>query len=100
GGETILGIITTLRRRLNNTHKHEGIVRANAITKRKNLRGNKHDEILEQNMAKRQKNKSSTTSETTKKTRFITNNSSMVQPSEVKEMTQEPPKSTNKTEPM
>ncbi|CAG8842992.1 8075_t:CDS:1, partial [Gigaspora margarita] len=53
--ETTLGIIITLHRRLAKTYKYEGIVRANALTRRKNLWENEHDKILKQNMAKQQK---------------------------------------------
>ncbi|CAG8815515.1 41651_t:CDS:2, partial [Gigaspora margarita] len=102
-------------------HKYKGIVRANALTRRKNLRENEHDEILEQNMAKRQKNKTpqccfntlnnsplleyphnnDTLSwdekvefelSTLKDTTNIWNNSTITQPLEVTETTQEPPK--------
>ncbi|CAG8722128.1 16639_t:CDS:2 [Gigaspora margarita] len=55
GGETTHEIIITLHRRLDKTHKYEGIVRANALTKRKRIQENEHDETLEPNMAKRQK---------------------------------------------
>ncbi|CAG8814141.1 34516_t:CDS:2, partial [Gigaspora margarita] len=41
--------------RLDKTHKYEGIVRANALTKRKRIQENEYDKILEPNMAKRQK---------------------------------------------
>ncbi|CAG8838657.1 2253_t:CDS:2, partial [Gigaspora margarita] len=38
--------------RLNKTHKEEGIVRANALTKRKSTQEDEHEEIFEENMAK------------------------------------------------
>ncbi|CAG8851263.1 2628_t:CDS:1, partial [Gigaspora margarita] len=38
--------------RLDKTHKEEGIVRANALTKRKSTLEDEHEEIFEENMAK------------------------------------------------
>ncbi|CAG8853178.1 5953_t:CDS:1, partial [Gigaspora margarita] len=38
--------------RLDKTHKEEGVVRANALTKRKSTQENEHEEIFEENMAK------------------------------------------------
>ncbi|CAG8819732.1 23013_t:CDS:2, partial [Gigaspora rosea] len=87
GGETTLGIITTLRKRLNNTHKHEGIVRANALTKKKNLRGNEHDEILEQNMAKQQKKQKLHDVEDNKENTFYNNDKVELELSALKDTT-------------
>ncbi|CAG8837972.1 43010_t:CDS:2, partial [Gigaspora margarita] len=38
--------------RLDKTHKEEGVVRANALTKRKSMQEDEHEEIFEENMAK------------------------------------------------
>ncbi|CAG8850389.1 28754_t:CDS:2, partial [Gigaspora margarita] len=38
--------------RLDKTHKEEGVVRANALTKRKSTQEDEHEEISEKNMAK------------------------------------------------
>ncbi|CAG8856909.1 28672_t:CDS:1, partial [Gigaspora margarita] len=46
------GIIIIRYKRLDKTHKEEGIVRANALTKRKNTQEDEHEEIFIINMAK------------------------------------------------
>ncbi|CAG8792211.1 13989_t:CDS:2, partial [Gigaspora margarita] len=46
------GIIIIRYRRLDKTHKEKGVVRANALTKRKSTQENEHKEIFEENMAK------------------------------------------------
>ncbi|CAG8856858.1 16301_t:CDS:1, partial [Gigaspora margarita] len=38
--------------RLDKTHKEEGVVRANALTKRKSMQEDEHEEIFEENIAK------------------------------------------------
>ncbi|CAG8853704.1 40723_t:CDS:1, partial [Gigaspora margarita] len=43
--------------RLDKTHKEEGVVRANALTKRKSTQEDKHKEIFEKNMARQQNKK-------------------------------------------
>ncbi|CAG8853542.1 35862_t:CDS:2, partial [Gigaspora margarita] len=45
-------IIIICYRRLDKTHKEEGIVRANALTKRKSTQEDEHEEIFGENMAK------------------------------------------------
>ncbi|CAG8649064.1 18546_t:CDS:2 [Gigaspora margarita] len=62
--------IITLRRRLDKTHKYEGIVRANTLTKRKQIQENEHDETLEPNMTKRQKKLKFSNMENNKETAF------------------------------
>ncbi|CAG8846499.1 23347_t:CDS:1, partial [Gigaspora margarita] len=46
------GIIIIRYRRIDKTHKEEGIVRANTLTKRKSTLEDEHEEIFEENMAK------------------------------------------------
>ncbi|CAG8839197.1 24309_t:CDS:2, partial [Gigaspora margarita] len=43
--------------RLDKTHKEEGVVRANALTKRKSTQEDEHEEIFEENIAKQQNKK-------------------------------------------
>ncbi|CAG8818874.1 44886_t:CDS:2, partial [Gigaspora margarita] len=45
-------IIIIRYRRLDKTHKEEGVVRANTLTKRKSTQEDEHKEIFEENMAK------------------------------------------------
>ena len=50
--------ITIIRyRRLDKTHKEEGVVRANALTKRTRTQEDEHEEIFEKNMAEQQNKK-------------------------------------------
>ncbi|CAG8835945.1 27779_t:CDS:1, partial [Gigaspora margarita] len=135
---TTLGIIITLHRRLAKTHKYEGIVRANTLTRKKTygkMNTMKYSNKTWQNGKKKQKlhdvgdnkenmfynsfdtlnnspileyphnNDSLSWDEkvefelsTLKDTTNIWNNSTITQPSEVTETTQEPPKSTNNSE--
>ncbi|CAG8819813.1 42442_t:CDS:2, partial [Gigaspora margarita] len=104
--ETTLGITITLHRRLAKTHKYEEIVGANALTKRKNLQENEHNEILEQNMAKWQKKNKNP--QHCPLLEYLhnngslfwdkKNNSTITQSLEVTEITQKLPKNTNNLE--
>ena len=51
------GITIIHYRRLDKTHKEEGVVRANALTKRTHTQEDEHKEVFEKNMPEQQNKK-------------------------------------------